>query len=60
LPANLSSPGYLILIGTDHGLCNGPADDEQGHTENCARHAATVAAWNAEWEAADAEWEAGQ
>ena len=45
---------------TDHGLCNGPADDEQGHATNCARHAATIATWNAEWEAADAEWEAGR
>jgi hypothetical protein len=44
----------------DLGLCNGPADDERGHTRNCPRLAATIAAWDAEWEALDAEREAGQ
>jgi hypothetical protein len=36
---------------TDHGLANGPADDERGHTSNCQRLAATIADRNAEWEA---------
>lgn len=45
---------------SDFGLCNGPADDEQGHAEDCARLAATVAAWDAESAAFDANWEAGQ
>ena len=36
---------------SDHGLCNGPADDERGHADDCARLAATIAAWDAEWEA---------
>jgi hypothetical protein len=45
---------------SDHGLCNGPADDERGHADDCARLAATIAAWNAESAAFDAEWEAGQ
>lgn len=33
---------------SDHGLCNGPADDEHGHAPDCPRLAAV------------AEWEAGQ
>jgi hypothetical protein len=45
---------------SDHGLCNGPADDEVGHTDNCPRLAATIDAWDAEWEAIEADWEAGQ
>jgi len=45
---------------SDHGLCNGPADDERGHRDDCARLAATVAAWDAESAALDAEWEAGR
>lgn len=45
---------------SDHGLCNGPADDEVGHTTNCPRLAATIDAWDAEWEAIEADWEAGQ
>ena len=45
---------------SDHGLCNGPADDERGHAESCARFAATVAAWDAETAEFDADWEAGQ
>jgi len=45
---------------SDRGLCNGPAEDERGHTESCARLAATVARLEAEWAAAEAEWEAGQ
>lgn len=45
---------------SDHGLCNGPADDERGHAGNCARLAATIATRNAEWDALDAEWESGQ
>ncbi len=45
---------------SDHGLCDGPADDERGHADDCARLAATIAAWDAESAAFDAEWEAGQ
>jgi hypothetical protein len=45
---------------SDHGLCNGPADDERGHVGNCPRLAATIAAHDAEWEAFDTEWEAGR
>lgn len=44
----------------DHGLCDGPAEDERGHTGNCPRLAATIAAWDAEWDAIDADWEVGQ
>lgn len=44
----------------DYGLRNGPADDEQGHTEKCPGHVATIAAWNAEWDALDTDWEADQ
>lgn len=44
----------------DHGMSNGPADDEQGHAEHCPRLAATIDAWNAEWDAVEADWEAGQ
>lgn len=40
----------------DRGLCNGPADDERGHAGNCPRLAATVG----DWDAVDADWEAGQ
>ena len=47
----------LIL---DHGPIQGPADDELGHADDCPRHAAAIAAWNAEAERWDAEWEAGQ
>jgi hypothetical protein len=45
---------------SDHGLCNGPADDERGHASNCTRLAATIAKDKAEWDAFDTEWEAGQ
>jgi len=45
---------------SDHGLYNGPADDERGHAADCARLAATVAAWDTESAEFDAEWEAGQ
>lgn len=45
---------------SDHGLCNGPADDERGHADNCARLAATIAKDQAEWDALEADWEAGQ
>ena len=37
----------------DHGLDNGPADDERGHAPGCTRLARTI-------QARDAEWEAGQ
>ena len=45
---------------SDHGLCNGPADDERGHVGDCARLAATVAARDVELAEFDAEWEAGR
>lgn len=45
---------------TDHGPVQGPADDEHGHTAGCSRHAAAIAAWNAEAARWNAEWEAGQ
>jgi hypothetical protein len=45
---------------SDHGLISGPVDDERGHAENCPRLAATIAAWDAEWDAVEADWEAGQ
>jgi len=51
-----SCEGLII----DHGLCNGPADDERGHADSCARLAAAVAERDAEWEAFDAGREAGQ
>ena len=44
----------------DHGMSNGPADDEEGHAEHCTRLAATIDAWNAEWDELEADWEAGQ
>jgi hypothetical protein len=52
--------GSCESLISDHGLCNGPADDERGHAGDCTRLAATVAAWDAESAALDAEWEAGQ
>jgi hypothetical protein len=52
--------GSCESLISDHGLCNGPADDERGHADNCARLAATIAAQDAESAALDAEWEAGQ
>jgi hypothetical protein len=36
---------------SDRGLIAGPAEDEQGHADNCARLAAAVAEWDADWEA---------
>jgi hypothetical protein len=36
---------------SDRGLIAGPADDEPGHTDDCPRLAASVAEWNAGWEA---------
>lgn len=35
----------------DRGLCSGPAEDEHGHADNCPRLSATVADWDAQWEA---------
>ena len=35
---------------SDRGLIKGPADDEHGHAEHCARLAVAIA-WQAEWEA---------
>ncbi len=37
-----------------------PEDNEHGHAEGCTRLAADIAAWQAERDAEDAEWEAGQ
>jgi hypothetical protein len=45
---------------SDHGHDNGPADDERGHAPGCQRHARTIQAWQAEWDALEAGWEAGQ
>jgi len=36
---------------SDRGLCVSPAEDEHGHADNCARLSATVADWDAQWEA---------
>ncbi len=44
---------------TDYGLDNGPAEDERGHIDNCPRLAAAIEAWHAEWDAIEADWEAG-
>ena len=52
--------GFCEGLISDRGLCNGPADDERGHADGCARLAATIAAWDAESAALDAAWEAGQ
>lgn len=46
---------YII----DHGPCNGPADDERGHISTCSRLAA-ITKDQAERDALDTEWEAGQ
>ena len=45
---------------SDHGPENGPSEDEQGHTENCPRIAADIAARDAEWDAIEADWEVGE
>jgi len=45
---------------SDVGLVAGPAEDERGHTGSCPRLAATIRAWDVEWDAVEAEWEAGQ
>ena len=45
---------------SDRGLWNGPADDERGHADGCARLAATIASWDAESAALDAAWQTGQ
>ena len=45
---------------SDHGLCGSPADDERGHASNCLRLAATIAAWDAQWDDLEADREAGQ
>jgi hypothetical protein len=37
-----------------------PEDNERGHAEGCTRLAADVAAWQAQRDAEEAEWEAGQ
>jgi hypothetical protein len=46
---------------TDRGPYNShPHDRETGHAETCARMTAEVNAWQAERDAEDAQWEAGQ
>ena len=45
---------------SDHGPENGPAEDEQGHTDNCPRIAADITARDAEWNAVEADWEVGE
>jgi len=45
---------------SDHGPECGPAEDEHGHADNCPRLAATIRAWDAEWDAVEADWEAGK
>jgi len=52
--------GSCDKLISDHGLSNGPAEDERGHAGKCPRLAATIAAWDAEWESLDADWEAGR
>ena len=37
-----------------------PEDNEHGHAEGCTRLAADIAAWQAQRDGEDAEWEAGQ
>jgi len=37
-----------------------PEDNDRGHADGCTRLAADVAAWQAQRDAEDAEWEAGQ
>jgi hypothetical protein len=44
---------------TDHGQCNGPADDERGHAQGCTRLAATIARAEARWADIETDWEAG-
>jgi len=62
-----SSPSYGFTCGScsqfvsDHGPYDPhPLDRETGHAADCARQAAEVAAWQAERDREDAEWEAGQ
>jgi len=43
---------------SDKGPFNHPVDNEPGHTDDCTRLAAAVAAWDAESARFDAEWEA--
>src|SRR5215469_3018074 len=38
---------------SDRGLIAGPADNEPGHTDDCARLAAATAEWDAGWEAGE-------
>ena len=34
----------------DRGPSSGPADDEQGHEDDCRRLASAIAAWEAQWD----------
>lgn len=43
---------------SDRGPFGGPVDDEPGHADNCERHAADVAAWDASWAEPDEESQA--
>jgi hypothetical protein len=38
---------------SDHGPVSGPRDDEPGHADGCERLAATLAAWDAQWNEED-------
>jgi hypothetical protein len=42
--------GSCGLLVTDRGPFSGPADDETGHADDCERHAADMAAWEAGWD----------
>jgi hypothetical protein len=37
----------------DHGPYDAPADAERGHADNCPRIQATIADWDAQWEAGE-------
>src|SRR5262249_49350901 len=45
---------------SDHGPCNGPADDEQGHKDNCPRLDAAIAAWQGRMGSRAVTWPALQ
>jgi hypothetical protein len=37
-------------VVSDRGPCSGPAEDEQGHADGCARLASKIAAWESGWD----------
>jgi hypothetical protein len=62
-----SSPSYGFTCGScsqfvsDHGPYDPhPLDRETGHSAGCEHQAAEMAAWQAQRDREDAEWEAGQ